>query len=168
MVATAQHELIIILTCKCVHAMRCAMTLKMVRLVGYDFEEEEWEYTYILGSFLNLIVQQTFSNPHNTPFKEWQNWFLSTNLWHFSGRKTFHLFWNIIVWLCTMYILCSIHFSGLPKFYLLENAFTVHSSEIRSLCLMKCPSKMLQNLPCFIHKKKPKVVSKMMAGKSKL
>ena len=52
---------------------------------------------YILGSFLNLIVQQTFSNPHNTPFKEWQNWFLSTNLWHFSGRKTFHLFWNIIV-----------------------------------------------------------------------
>ena len=97
MVATAQHELIIILTCKCVHAMRCAMTLKMVRLVGYDFEEEEWEYIYILGSFLNLIVQQTFSNPHNTPFKEWQNWFLSTNLWHFSGRKTFHLFWNIIV-----------------------------------------------------------------------
>ena len=42
-------------------------------------------------------MQQNFSNPHNTPFKEWQNWFLSTNLWHFSGRKTFHLFWNIIV-----------------------------------------------------------------------
>ena len=105
-------------------------------------------------------MQQTFSNPHNTPFKEWQNWFLSTNLWHFSGRKTFHLFWNIIVWLCTMYILCSIHFSGLPKFYLLENAFTVHSSEIRSLCLMKCPSKMLQNLPYFIHKKNPKLFQK--------
>ena len=126
-VATAQHELIIILTCKCVHAMRCAMTLKMVRLVGYDFEEEEWEYIYILGSFLNLIVQQTFSNPHNTPFKEWQNWFLSTNLWHFSGRKTFHLFWNIIVhrvcvcgWVRTI---LPIHFfTGLPKFYLLENA----------------------------------------------
>ena len=138
MVATAQHELIIILTCKCVHAMRCAMTLKMVRLVGYDFEEEEWEYIYILGSFLNLIVQQTFSNPHNTPFKEWQNWFLSTNLWHFSGRKTFHLFWNIIVHrvLCG-WVGTTIHFfTGLPKFYLLENACKYHFGYIEKIsCL---------------------------------
>ena len=28
-----------------------------------------------------------------------------------------------------------------------------HSSEIRGLCLMKCPSKMLQNLPYFIYTK---------------
>ena len=93
------------------------MTLKMVRLVGYDFEEEEWEYIYILGSFLNLIVQQTFSNPHNTPFKEWQNWFLSTNLWHFSGRKTFHLFWNIIVHrvLCG-WVRTTIHYFTLYRF----------------------------------------------------
>ena len=32
-----------------------------------------------------------------------------------------------------------------------------HSSEIRGLCLMKWPSKMLQNLPFFIYIQKPKV-----------
>ena len=34
-----------------------------------------------------------------------------------------------------------------------------HSSEIRDLCLMKCPSEMFQNLQFFIYTKKNRVAS---------
>ena len=36
---------------------------------------------------------------------------------------------------------------------ILSTYFYIHSSEIRGLCLMKWPAKMLQNLPCFIYTK---------------
>ena len=53
----------------------------------------------------------------------------------FSGRSTLcRLQWSLIEQCSLMYV-------------------CVHSSEIRGLCLMKCPNEMLQNFPYFIYTK---------------